>query len=291
MTNSKGNEVEIEKYPGDSSDGVDSPPEEAKQDLRKNIENYKRLIFKMARKYVRNRVEHEDLVQEAMFGLLLACRDFDPSRSRDFHTYAIYRMKGKMYEYCIGNENPIYVPTHVAKAASYVKQMQRLLDKEPQLSTEATLITEIISAREHKVEEELNDSSRYALSELKRKLGNIAHNSKMKYEALTRLAMESLSLVVSDDILSKHPKETDLIDEIVSNKQLSQQLRESLGERRFTVISLRALGWNLREIAEHLAELGYTNREGKQMSRQAVKGILSETLQAVKRVRILQNPV
>ena len=289
MTDNKNNENVVEERLNDLSDDTSALPETAKQDIQQNIEKYKRLIHKMARKYVRNRVEYEDLIQEALFGLMLACRDFDPSRSNDFHTYAIYRMKGKMYEYCIGNENPIYVPTHVAKAASYVKQMQRLLDKEPQFSTEATLVTEIISVREHEAEEKLHPSFRYNLSELKLKLGNIAHNSKMEYENLTRLAMESLSLVVSDDILSKYPKETDLVDEIVSNKELSQKLRESLGERRFTVIHLRALGWNLREIAERLAELGYTNREGKQMSRQAVKGILSETLQAVKRVRILQN--
>ncbi len=93
-------------------------PERVRKDLEEHMVEYHKLILKMARRYVRSRVEYADLVQEALYGLMLAERDFDPSRSTDFHTYAIYRMKGKMYEYCIANDSPIYVPTHVAKAAS-----------------------------------------------------------------------------------------------------------------------------------------------------------------------------
>jgi hypothetical protein len=101
--------------------------------------------------------------------------------------------------------------------------------------------------------------------------------------------MESISLVVSDEILSKYPKENELVDELVSCRELSEQLEESLGEKRFTVLSLRAKGWNFREIAERLEELGYTNRQGKQISRQAVKAILDETLKAVRKMRVFHN--
>jgi RNA polymerase sigma factor (sigma-70 family) len=263
--------------------------EEVRQDLREKIEAYKRLIHKMAHKYVRNRVEYEDLIQEALYGLALACRDFDPERSDDFHTYAIYRMKGRMYEYCIGNENPIYVPTHVAKAASYVKQMQRLLGKEPYFVDSSDLVAEIIMTREHPEEDKVPASARKELSELKRKLGNIASNSKMKYTHLATLASESLSLIVSDEILAKFPKDSGFVDELVSNRELGARLRESLGEKRFTVLVMRKMGWNLREIAEHLEALGYTNKKGQQISRQAVKAILDETLRAVSRMRIFRE--
>lgn len=264
-------------------------PESARKDLEEKLPNYKKLIHKMAHKYVRNRVEYDDLVQEALYGFMLACRDFDPSRSDDFHTYAIYRMKGKMYEYCIGNENPIYVPTHVAKAASYVKQMQRLLDKEVFFMEQLTLIQDIISVRAHEAEKELSEDGRAALSELKRKLGNIANNSKMEYERLAGLAMESLSMIVSDDILSKHPEESQLIEDLVSNRELSEQLRDSLGEKRFTVLYMKALGWSYREIAEHLEGLGYTNKKGDRVTRQAVKALLDDTLKVVRKMRIAKN--
>lgn len=281
---------EKSKDPGGFIKKVRALPEKAKRDVEEHYEKYLRLIQKMAHKYKRNRVEYDDLVQEALFGLVLACRDFDPKRSTDFHTYAIYRMKGKMYEYCIGNENPIYVPTHVAKAASYVKQMQRLLDREPQFLDNQALITDIIAIQVHELEEGLNPLTLRDLRELKRKLGNIANNSnKMTYASLAKRALESLSLVVSDDILSKFPKENEIVEEIVSNRQLSEQLRESLGEKRFTVLSMRALGYSLREIAEHLELMGYTNRQGNRVTRQAVMGILNETLQAVSRMRLVKN--
>ena len=264
-------------------------PESAKKDLEEKLPSYKKLIHKMAHKYVRNRVEYDDLVQEALYGFMLACRDFDPSRSDDFHTYAIYRMKGKMYEYCIGNENPIYVPTHVAKAASYVKQMQRLLDKEPAFMEQAARIQDVIAVHEHTSEGELSEAGFAALRELKRKLNNIANNSKMNYERLAGLAMESLSMIVSDDILSKYPEESELVEDLVSNRELSEQLRESLGEKKFTVVSMKALGWSLREIAEQLEKLGYTNKKGERVTRQAVKAMLDDTLKTIRKMRVAKT--
>jgi len=264
-------------------------PQHAQVDIKKCFKDYKLLIHKMAHKYVRHRVEYDDLIQEAFVGLVLACRDFNPERSTDFHTYAIYRIKGKMYEYCIGNENPIYVPTHVAKAASYVKQMQRLLDREPGFTGGITIISEIIAVTKHEAEGRLNEAAQIALSELKRKLGNIAGNSKVTYERLAGMAMESLSIIVSDDVLAKHPEESGIVEDIVSNRELGEQLRDALGERRFTVLSMRALGWNYREIAERLEELGYVNKQGKQITRQAVKAILDETLKAVRKMRIIKS--
>jgi hypothetical protein len=198
-------------------------------------------------------------------------------------------MKGKMYEYCIGNESPIYVPTQVAKAASYVKQIQRLLDREPIFFGKPSTIREIIKNHTHPEEESLSTPVRESLNELKRKLGNIAINSKMNYDSLAALAMESLSLVVSDAILTKYPEEVGLIDELVSTKETNNQLRDALGEKRYTVLSMRKLGWNLREIAEHLASIGYTNRKGKRVSRQAIKAIIDETIQMVEKMKMFRD--
>lgn len=262
--------------------------ERAKKAVEEHVEEYKKLILKMAHKYKRHRVEYEDLVQEAMIGLILADRDFDETRSSDFHTYAIYRMKGKMYEYCIANESPIYVPTHVAKAASYVKQMQRLLEHDQTLLAAGIGIEAIIREEKHKDEVLLPEQIREELKELKRKLGRIAFNSKMNYERLARMAFESISLIISDDVLVKFPKE-EILDDIVSNKELGEQLRESLGEKRFVVLEMRSSGWNFREIAEELFRRGYTNKKGECISRQAVKGILDETIKAIQKSKIFSE--
>jgi RNA polymerase sigma factor (sigma-70 family) len=256
----------------------------AKKALEDHIRDYKRLILKMAHKYKRHRVEYDDLVQEAMIGLILADRDFDETRSRDFHTYAIYRMKGKMYEYCIANESPIYVPTHIAKAAAYVKQMQRLLEAEPSFTTHGIESDKIIAVSKHPFERKLPTPIAEQLTELKRKLGRIAHNSKRDYESLTKMAFESISLIVSEDALLKLPQE-EVLDDWVASKRMSEDLERSLGPKRFAALKLRAAGWNYREIAEALFDLGYANKRGEVISRQAVKGILDETIKAIRRSR------
>ncbi len=266
-----------------------SLPVRARKDLETHIEEYKRLIAKMAHKYVRNRVEYDDLTQEAMIGLILADRDFDETRSSDFHTYAIYRMKGKMYEYCIGNESPIYVPTHVAKAASYVKQMRRLLEKEPLFARVELDAEEVIKVKKHKAEANFLDTTVADLKELKRKLGRIAYNSKMEYEKLADLAIKSLSLIVSDEVLMKVPDDADDIDHAVLSSELKDQLKELLGVKRYTVLELRAQEWSYREIADKLFNLGHTNKEGGVISRQAVKGILDDTLRAIKKSKLYKN--
>jgi len=217
-----------------------SLPEQARKDVEQHLPKYERLIYKMARKYIRNRVEFDDLVQEALYGLMLACRDFNPERSRDFHTYAIYRMKGRMYAYCIRNESPIHIPTQVAKAASYVKQMQNLLSKEPYMSDKVGAIPEVIGIKVHAEEVHMTDVTVRALKELKRKLGSIASNSETTYATLSSLAMQSLSLIVSDEVLTKHPKETCLVEDTVARQEIVEALRTALGEKKYTVISMRS---------------------------------------------------
>lgn len=266
----------------------ESLPKRAREDLETHIDNYKNLILKIAHKYKRSRVEIEDLCQEAYIGLVLADREFDETRSTNFHSYAVSRIKHKMYEYCIANESPIYVPTHIAKASSYVKQMRRLLNTEPSFLDTGVFPDEVILINIHESEKVLNESKLHQLREMKRKLKSIATNSKMSYERLARMAMESISLMVSDDILSKVPKE-ETLDEHVFSKEVDEKLLELLGDKKFIALTMRSCGWNYREIAEHLHSLGYSNRQGEVVSRQAVKGMLDDTIVVIRNSGILKN--
>jgi len=264
-------------------------PERAHKDLEKHINDYKRLILKMAHKYVRNRVEYEDLAQEAMIGLIQADRDFDPTRSSDFHTYAVYRMKGKMYEYCISNDSPIYAPTHITKAASYVKQMRRLLENEPYVSNSDAAIEDIIRTEEHPEEKKFPVPSYNELREIKRKLGRIAINSSMRYEKLANLALLSLSLVVSDEILTRLPETSNDIEKIILCEELRTQMFGMLREKQRIVLEMRAQDWSYREIAEYLYELGYKNRRGGVISRQAVKSIYDDCIRSIRKSKIYRD--
>ena len=266
----------------------ESLPKRAREDLEHHIDKYKKLILKIAHKYKRSRVEIEDLCQEAYIGLVLADRDFDETRSSNFHSYAVSRIKHKMYEYCIANESPIYVPTHIAKASSYVKQMRRLLNSEPAFIELETPIDEVILINIHITEKCLSEGKLHELREMKRKLKSIATNSKMSYERLARMALESISLMVSDDILSKVPKEESL-DEYVFGKEVDEKVLKLVGEKKFIALTMRSNGWNYREIAEHLFELGHSNRQGEVVSRQAIKGMLDDTVIVIRNSGIIET--
>jgi Mg2+ and Co2+ transporter CorA len=99
------------------------------------------------------------------------------------------------------------------------------------------------------------------------------------------MAMESLPLIVSDEVLSKFPKETDIIEDVISKQELSDQLEDVLGEKKFVVLSMKSAGWSFREIAEHLEKLGYVNRQGNQVTRQAVKAILDDALKTIEKLK------
>jgi RNA polymerase sigma factor (sigma-70 family) len=265
-----------------------SLPERAREDLEQHLEKYRKLILKIAHKYKRSRVEIEDLCQEAYIGLVLADKEFDEARSSNFHSYAISRIKHKMYEYCIANESPIYIPTHIAKASSYVKQMRRLLNNEPPFIETGISSDEVILVNKHPIESVLNKSKAFELREMKRKLGSIATNSKMSYERLAGMALDSISLIVSDDILSKTPLE-EALEENIFSKEVDEKLLELVGEKKFIVLTMKLLGWNFREIAEYLHRLGHSNRQGEVVSRQAVKGMLDDTVKIIRNSGILND--
>lgn len=263
---------------------VSKKAEEIVGDLEDRAKEYKRLVSNMAHKYVRGRVEYEDLLQEAYVGLIMAERDFDPERSEDFRTYAITRMRGRMYEYGIRNDTLISIPTHVAKAVSYIRQMEKLLDKEPSLQDENQI--KFLLIRYHTSEHEglLADSVLNKLNELKKRIENIARNSKITYDVLAGLAIEAISMVVSEDALFKHQAEdgANAIDQ-----ELKDRLETCLGPKQFLVVMLRLSGHSYREIAEQLSKAGYRNNKGKPISRQAVKAILDNARKTIKQLDLL----
>lgn len=257
--------------------------------LTEKIKEYKRLISNMAYKYVRGRAEYEDLIQEAFVGLVIAGDNFDESRSEDFRTYAITRMRGKMYEYGIRNDTLISIPTHVAKAVSYVRQISKLLDKELPDDKDGIKLELLKNRRCPTLEKKLSVGALEKLDSLKQRLENIARNSKISYETLAGLAIDSLSSIVAEDSLFKHSVDEPDGELNAIDNQLMKNLEIALGEKQFFVVRLRLLGCSYREIAEKLSEAGYKNSKGKQISRQAVKGILDSARKTIKELNILPS--
>lgn len=249
------------------------------------LKNYIRLILILARKYVRQGVEYEDLISVGIVGLLEAHKNFDSKRSENFKTYAITRMKGRMYEYCVKNTTSISIPTHIGKTKVYTEKMTRLLNKDPYLFNNELKIADIIRVSEHPKESKLSDSVREELRNLKDKVDTLARHSRTTYEKLINLSYLSMVTELNEENINEFkPSEYSCgIEKEITIKEITDTLKENIGDKKTAVLLLHHQDYNNEDIADELFEKEITSRR---ITRQAVRGLLkSAEKKAKKHVR------
>ena len=79
---------------------------------KKLIESNYRLVFSIAKKYKREGLCFEDLLQESSTGLIKAVDRFDHTLGYKFSTYASWWIKQSTIQYINDNMNPFKVPTN-----------------------------------------------------------------------------------------------------------------------------------------------------------------------------------
>ena len=215
-----------------------------KNQEEKDLKQYIKLVIVIAKKYVRQNVVYEDLIACGIMGLLEATRNFDPKRSTNFKAYAITRVKGRIYEYCISNTSNITIPTHVGKSRVYVERLTRLLEKEPTLFRTGVVPKDIISVWEHPHECNLNPRTLEQIRKIKVMVSKIAKNSKTTYEVLVKLAYKSIVVEISDeevrDYLSHEPSSK--IEQTVTVNEIITKLKSKIGDKKTRVLVLHNLG-------------------------------------------------
>lgn len=239
----------------------------------KALKQYIKLILVIARKYVRANVEYEDLIMAGVIGLIEAVRHFDPQRSTNFSAYAITRIKGRMYEYCIGNTTSITVPTHVGKARAYVERMTKLLDQEPVVFANGYNPRELIEIWQHEFEGNLTKYTYDMLRKIKTMVNKIALNSKTSYTRLVSLAYRSMvtEMVEEEAENFSYTGFGADIETSVSANQVADRLRNGIGDKKTAILILHNQDFNNEDIADLIHKQGLTSRR---ISRQAVRGLL-----------------
>ena len=256
-----------------------------KTDEEKALKKYVKLLLVIARKYVRQNVEYEDLIMEGMRGLMEAVKHYDPTRSTNFSAYAITRVKGRMYEFCISNMTSITVPTHVGKTKVYAERMGRMLDQEPILFKNNINIEDMVREWEHPAEALLDVKTLETIRKIKGMVNKIAINSKTTYKALIALAYKSMVTELSED------ESRDFLPDAYANdieqeleaKKVTEKLRETMGDKKTAILILHHQEFNNEDIADVIFTQKLTPRR---ISRQAVRGLLkSAEKKAKKNVR------
>jgi RNA polymerase sigma factor (sigma-70 family) len=115
----KKEEVFLDFYLGDT-------PEEAEATFR----NFSKLLNIMSNGYsMWSGIDKEDLFGTALVGLARAKRDFNPVRSDNFKTFAIYKIKNALNDYYRENKTIVSIPSYVKTAHGYINNIKFLLGK------------------------------------------------------------------------------------------------------------------------------------------------------------------
>ena len=105
---------------------------EAKEKL---INSNLRLVVKFASRYQGHGLSLQDLVQEAMLGLIRAAEKFDWRRGYKFSTYAVLWIKQAVQRGLDNSGRPVRIPAHVAQRERTVNRataaLTTELDREP----------------------------------------------------------------------------------------------------------------------------------------------------------------
>jgi RNA polymerase primary sigma factor len=105
---------------------------EAKERL---INSNLRLVIKFARRYQGHGLPLQDLVQEAMLGLIRATEKFDWRRGYKFSTYAVLWIKQAIQRGLDNTGRPVRIPAHVAQRERTVNRVEgelsAALNREP----------------------------------------------------------------------------------------------------------------------------------------------------------------
>ena len=100
---------------------------EAKERL---INSNLRLVIKFARRYQGHGLPLQDLVQEAMLGLIRAAEKFDWRRGYKFSTYAVLWIKQAIQRGLDNTGRPVRIPAHVAQRERTVNRVAAELGAE-----------------------------------------------------------------------------------------------------------------------------------------------------------------
>jgi RNA polymerase sigma factor (sigma-70 family) len=103
---------------------------------------FSKVVNDLARSYAAGSgLNRADLFGEAVIGLARAKRDFDPRRSKNFKTFAIYKMKDTLNDYVRSFSSPVPVPAYLKRVSRWVGILEEVLRSAmlPEVDVEAIL--------------------------------------------------------------------------------------------------------------------------------------------------------
>ncbi len=215
-----------------------------------------RLVIKFARRYQGHGLPLQDLVQEAMLGLIRAAEKFDWRRGYKFSTYAVLWIKQAIQRGLDNTGRPVRIPAHVAQRERTVNRVEGELSAA--LNREPT-------------EEEIARKAKLPLDEVKaiRDLARVTTSLDAPVgegdTSLGELRAESVASV-EDEILERQQEDAvgAALATLPEDERRVIQLRFGTGGERET---------SLREVAR---ELGLTQERVRKLEARALRRLADD---------------
>ncbi|MGM8216627.1 RNA polymerase sigma factor SigB [Bacillaceae bacterium W0354] len=127
----------------------------------KIVLKYENLVHSLAKKYTRNAMNHEDLVQVGMLGLMAAIRRFDETYGKSFESFAIPTIIGEIKRFIRDKTWSVHVPRRIKELGPKVKQAVEDLTTQQQKSPSVGEIARYLDLSEEEVLEVMEMSRSY----------------------------------------------------------------------------------------------------------------------------------
>ena len=211
-----------------------------------------RLVIKFARRYQGHGLSLQDLVQEAMLGLIRAAEKFDWRRGYKFSTYAVLWIKQAIQRGLDNTGRPVRIPAHVAQRERTVArvegELRAKLDRDP-------------------TEEEIAAQAKLPLDEVK------------AVRDLTRVTT-SLDAPVGEDgetsLGELHSESTPGVEEEIVERHQEEAVGEALqalpeDERRVIQMRFGTGGQATASLRDAARALGVTQERARQLEARGLK--------------------
>jgi len=120
------------------------------------VHQFERLAYSIANKFARRGVDHEDLVQVALVGLVKAVDRFDPSTNFRFSTFATPTILGEIKRYFRDHSWTLHVPRSTQELAVRVERASRELSERLQRTPTTGELAAHLETKEEAVIEAMN---------------------------------------------------------------------------------------------------------------------------------------
>ena len=146
----------------------ENPKDEELQE--KIVLTYQDLVHSIARKYAKNSMIHEDLVQVGMLGLLAAIRRYDPTLGKSFESFAVPTIIGEIKRFIRDKTWSVHVPRRIKELGPKIKKATEQLTIDNQRSPSVSEIASYLEVSDEEVLETMEMGQSYKALSVDKKI-------------------------------------------------------------------------------------------------------------------------